>query len=501
MIVAVIYIFLFSLLIYFAPFFNIGPFNFKRIKGINLVFLLKIAFGLALVWIYTHYYTDRKTADIYKYYDDARIMYSAWQKGDYGDYLRMVFGISNDSPHFDSNYYTKMNHWYRQYDYGTYNDNHTIIRFNALVMPFAFGSFYVHTVFMCFVSLWGLTALYRAFAGFLPYKTKALFIAVFLIPSVLFWGSGVLKEGILLFSLGFFMYSFFQVFIHKRDIVLNLVMLVLAVFLLLINKQYLLIATAPALACFWLVETLRFPKPFLFYLGLYIIGFTVAYFVSLSSERNLAQMLAHKQRDFIALSRGGVFLQNGREFVRIAPDKKRYLDTLDARTFKIKAGSEYMYWKNEDLGDTLYASNSADTATYKLVWDLPLAGSTIEMPVLQPTMASLFRTAPRALYNALAKPGLLSAKTIFERLSSVENALVLLFLMLCTAWCRTGMNKNLFSLCFFISVTILFLIGYTTPIAGAIVRYKVPVLPFVLLCGVIIFDVNKLKFFSDKTKA
>ena len=501
MIIALVYIIVFSLAIYFSPFFDLRVFDFKRIRSLNLVFLLKVGFGFVLVWIYTRYYPDRKTADIFKYYDDAAVLFSAFDNGNYGDYLRMLSGIANDSPYFDTTYYTKMDHWYRQYDFGTYNDNHTIIRFNALVMLFSFGSFLTHTVFMCFISLWGLTALYRAFSGYLAGKTKALFASVFLLPSVLFWGSGVLKEGILLFALGFLVYSVLQLFIHKRNLPVNALMLVVSVFLLLINKQYLLAAAAPALLCFLLVEKFSIAKPFLFYLAVYTLGFAAVYSISLTRERDLAETLALKQRDFNALSKGGVFLQNGREFVRVPPDKKKYLDTLNAKTFKIRPGSSYMYWKNEDLSDTLYVSSSTDTSVYKLVWDLPVAGSMIGLPVLQPTLFSLFKTAPRALYNALAKPGLVSSKSMLERVSAIENAAVLLFLLLCVAWCRRGMNKNLLSLCFFIAVPILLLIGYTTPVAGAIVRYKVPVLPFVLLCGVIVFDTARLKIFSDKTDA
>lgn len=501
MIIACIYVLVFSLIIHFAPFFGSNVFGYKKLKALSAVFMLKVSCGFFLTWIYTRYYTDRQSADIFKYYDDARIMFSAFEHGRYEDFFRMVFGFSNDNPYFDANYYNHMNHWYRHYDFGTYNDNHTIIRFNALAMVISFGSFHAHTVFMCFISLFGLTALYKAFSGFLPNREKVLFVSVFLLPSVLFWASGVLKEGIMLFALGFLFHSFFNLLIEKRRILSNLIMLGFSVFLLIINKQYLLIAAAPALACFLLVHVFTISKPFLFYLGIYAIAaFGVYAYTAKFSEENVLQTLSLKQRDFIAVSKGGVFIQNDKIFVRIAPDKKEFLDTIAKNTFRIKPGSSYMYWKNENLNDTLYASNRTDTASYKLIWDLPLAGSTIEIPKLEPTLASVFKTAPRALFNSLAKPGLLSAKSFLERISAFENALILLFLIVCTVFCRTGMNKNLFALCFFLSITILLLIGYTTPVAGAIVRYKVPILPFVMLCGIVIFDTSKLKFLADKPK-
>ncbi len=501
MIIACLYIILLSFVIYKLPFFKNDFFGNKKINAVNIVFFVKIFFGFALYWVYTRYYADRSTADIFKYYDDAGVMFSALEKHKYGDYLKMVFGFSNDRPYFDTTYYNQMNHWYRQYDFGTYNDNHTMIRFNAIVMLFAFGSFHVHTVVMCFISLAGLMALYNTFVTYLPSKKKIIFLSIFLIPSVLFWGSGVLKEGILLFALGFLFYSFFNVFVHKKRIIVNTVMLCLSVYLLLINKTYLLIAAGPALTCFLVVDKFKISKPFLTYLGLYALAFFGSIFISATFfESNILETLSLKHRDFIAVSKGGVFLQNGKEFARIAPDKKEFLDTLSKNTFKIKQGSNYMYWKNENLNDTIFVKSSTDTTVYALVWDMPLVGSTIAMEQLQPNYTSLFKTAPSAIYNSLCKPGFMSAKSIFERISGLENTLVLLFLLICTAWCRTGMDKNLFSLCFFVSITILFLIGYTTPVAGAIMRYKVPVMPFILMCGIIIFDITKIKIFSDKHK-
>ena len=62
------------------------------------------------------------------------------------DYLRMVFGIANDTPEFRDLYYEDMNNWVRHFESNLYNDAHTIIRFNAVVRLFSFGEFHVHTV-------------------------------------------------------------------------------------------------------------------------------------------------------------------------------------------------------------------------------------------------------------------------------------------------------------------------------------------------------------------
>jgi hypothetical protein len=499
MILSALYILIFCLLIFILPFFR--DHSIKR-RVFAAGFLLKVAAGFFLTWIYTHYYPDRQTADIFKYYDDAAIMFSSVKNHQYLDYMKMISGIGNDNDYFNQTYYAHMNHWFRHYDFGTYNDNHTIIRFNALVMLFSFDHFYVHVIFICFICFLGLTALYKTFVTYFTDKEPMLFAALFLIPTVLFWSSGVLKEGILLFALGFLFYSFFNAFIRKKNILLNIICLFTAAFLILINKNYLLLAVTPSLLCFYFVHIGKITRPVLFYSGFYLIVFFMSLlFSNYFLETNLPKTFSLKQRDFINVSKGGVFIQNNKNFVRIDPDKKNYLDTLAKNNFKIKPGSRYMYWTNENLNDTLYTQNSTDTANYHLVWDLPVAGSTIHISRLEPNIFSLIKTAPEALYNCLCKPSLLSSKSFLERFSALENACVLIFLIICVWFKKQTYNRNLFALCLFICLIILLLIGYTTPVAGAIVRYKVPVMPFLIMCGILIIDENKLKFFFNKNRA
>lgn len=498
MILSCIYILIFCTLICFLPFFRNN--SIKRRAFIS-VFLLKITAGFFLTWIYTHYYPDRKTADIYKYFDDSKVIFSAAQNHHYVDYLKMISGIGNDNDYFNETYYSKMNHWFKHYDFGTYNDDHTIIRFNAFAMLFSFQNFNVHTIFMCFICFLGLTALFKTFATYFIGKEKLLFASLFLIPSVVFWSSGVLKEGILLFALGFLFYSFFHIFVFKKHVLLNVICLILASLLILINKNYLLLAVAPALLCFYAVNKFNITRPLLFYSGFYIVAFFVGLlFSNYFLEDNVLETFSLKQRDFINVSKGGVFIQNDSYFVRIDPDKKIFLDTLSKNNFKIKPGSTYMYWTNENLNDTIYTKNSTDTASYHLVWDLPIAGSTINISRLEPTIFSLIKTAPDALYNSLCKPSLLSAKSFLERFSALENAFILTILIICVWLKKHSYDRNLFALCLFICLVILLLIGYTTPVAGAIVRYKVPIMPFLLMCGILIIDEQRLKFFFKKPK-
>ena len=55
-------------------FFDIEGVSKQTFSGI---FILKIIFGLLLWAIYTFYYKDRATADIYKYFDDSKVLFDS----------------------------------------------------------------------------------------------------------------------------------------------------------------------------------------------------------------------------------------------------------------------------------------------------------------------------------------------------------------------------------------------------------------------------------------
>ena len=144
----------FLFLISRMKFFQIGAIPVKWFQG---VFVLKVLSGFLLYLIYTYYYTDRSTSDIWKYYDDGMVMFSALREQPLG-YLKMLIGIGNDGPHFEK-YYDRMNHWYRPFSSSIANDTHTIIRFNAFMRLFSLGHYNVHSVVANFLGLVGLTGI------------------------------------------------------------------------------------------------------------------------------------------------------------------------------------------------------------------------------------------------------------------------------------------------------------------------------------------------------
>ncbi|MDB4533309.1 hypothetical protein N9242_00435 [Vicingaceae bacterium] len=235
-ILSAFYFLIFCLIIIKTPFFKDENIPQKWFLG---VFGIKVIAGVLLTLIYSNYYSDRSTADIFKYFDDGKILFDAFESNP-KDYLQMMFGINSDTEYFNSIYYQKMKFWTRAYEDGLVSDTHIIIRFNALLQFFSFGYFNVHNVFMNFISFIGLVALFKAFKHFLKGKERILFLIISLIPSVLFWGSGLLKEGIIFLGLGLFLYSFFKL---TSEFKLKYILIgLIGILLIVYTKLYLIVA-------------------------------------------------------------------------------------------------------------------------------------------------------------------------------------------------------------------------------------------------------------------
>ena len=416
------YTLLFIFLIRKLSFFNINGLSFRIL---STIFVIKILAGILLSFIYTYYYTDRSTADIFKYFDDSKIMYDAlFQKP--SDFFRMLFGIENNSAYFDKTYYTTMNNWYRVYDSNIYNESHTIIRFNALIRIFSFGYYHVHTVFICFLSLSGLTAVYKLVTTHIKNKNKELIFGIFLLPGVLLWGSGVMKEGLIFFGLGFLIYHFFK-FINKPQL-LSFLWIISCCILIYYTKLYILIITIPILIAHWWTKKTNYKYAFLKYISVSILLFlTGLHLHYIFPGLNTIAILVTKQRDFIGLAK---------------------------------------------------SMNS---------------GSLIEIPIITDSIWSLIKNSPTAFFNTFFRPFIFEANSIFSFFAAIENLLIIFFLIVSLFFIKfKGINKSIFYSCLFAVIFMFILTGLITPVMGAIVRYKVPALPFLMILLIQLIDKEKM---------
>jgi len=211
-------------------------------------------------------------------------------------------------------------------------------------------------------------------------------------------------------------------------------------------------------------------------------------------KADLAGRIVTKQRMFIHVAEGGTHLLHDNKFVYIEPAIKDPIIPTGTKGYaRIRDGVPYTYWFRERPKDTLTAVSDSDTSSYWVFYSQPPSGSRIGIGKLDTTVQSLLAHSPAAFWNTLARPYPWEAGSLLLALPAIENVFILALLLASVIFSSRGKcDKRLFypGLCFVVLLFIL--IGLTTPVMGAIVRYKVPALPFLFACALLLLDKEKL---------
>ncbi len=454
---------------------------------ISFFFIIKVLAGVALWAVYTFYYTDRSTADIYKYFDDSRVIHSALRHSA-RDYFNLLFGTGSDRNLQE--YILKMNYWYREFESNIINEDRTMIRFNAVLQLFSFGYFNVHTVFFSFLSLCGLAGIYKTFAPALEGKRRTFAILLFLFPSLLFWCSGVLKESLVLFTAGMLIYHFNKLLSDKKP--KSFLFSFLFACLLLITKSYMLLVLVPGLLC-WLIIHLTGNHFSLLKFALAAgICVTAAFTVH---KLGLPERIVTKQKMFVNVANGGTHLLSGNKFVYISPEVNNPVTPTGEKGYaRIRDGVPYQYWFREKPNDTLTATAQADTTSYWVFYSQPPSGSRISIAKLDERFTSFLKAAPQAFGNVMLRPYMWEARSPLLIVPALENVFLVVLLALAILFgSYKQSNKAILFFCLSSFVFLFLLVGYTTPVMGAIVRYKTPALPFLFVFQLILINKEKIK--------
>ena len=433
----IVFFFWFSILLWAIiklPFFQKSG---VKPLALSFVFTLKVIAGIGLTLVYTYYYSDRSTADIYKYFDDAQIIASTLPEHPQL-YAELISGINENDPQLES-YVKQMKNWSAHSDqwlsytqtrnFNIFNSNRIITRFNALLWPLSMGNMYTHVLFMCFLSLYGLTALFRLLVNHIREKQLPLFIVIFLWPSVLFWCSGVLKDGLIISAFYFLLYiGLNRDNIENRKMV-KMVLITGLIALLLITKYYVVLALIPAI------------------IGIRIQGLRIS----------IKPLHAHALA--IALC---FIMMVGSSVIGFSPNG---IDIIQAkREEALKAAI---------LGDAkhyLFVDNMENTA-----W-------------------SFIQKIPEAIANGLFRPFLWeTGNSPFIALTALENlVLMLLIIGVIVFPDKKQFNDSKVWILLSFVICLALIIGFTTPISGGIVRYKTAFIPAFCSALVMLIDFSKL---------
>lgn len=121
-----------------------------------------------------------------------------------------------------------------------------IVRITAMIDVFTFHTYSSTTLFFAVFSFSGLWVMYQAIHKRYP-DAKYLHIAILFIPSVVFWGSGILKDTVTLGALGWLTWAVVNVFLLNRKWIISVLVALLMSAVIVKIKPYIFLCYVPNL--------------------------------------------------------------------------------------------------------------------------------------------------------------------------------------------------------------------------------------------------------------
>ncbi|MCC5928956.1 MAG: hypothetical protein JJU28_06895 [Cyclobacteriaceae bacterium] len=380
-------------------------------------FTLKVLGAIMVGVIYQFYY---KGGDTFTYFTNgSRHIWEAFLN-DPATGVKLIFAGKEYDP--ETYMYAR-----RIFTYGDI-PSYFVVRVSAVFGLMTFHTYSAVAVLFALMSFTGVWAIYSVFYKIKPHMHFELAVACLFIPSVFFWGSGILKDSLTLGAVGWMTWGIYRIFVEKKNVVLSVILVLAGFYIVYIVKIYILLCFLPA-AMLWI---------------------SMQY---LKSIRNQVFRWAIAPMILIIAAGGGYYA-----VIKVGEENARY--NIESIASTAEATARWIHFVSERDGGSGYTLGDYDYSP-----------------------AGVLRKTPAAIWVSLYRPYLWEVKNPVMLMSALESVTFLLF----TLWIlfRGGHRyvTNVFSdplaaFCLVFAISFAFAVGLTTYNFGSLVRYKIPMLPF-----------------------
>lgn len=322
----------------------------------------------------------------------------------------------------------------------SYNKGYLKVESNyAVTKAVAFFSFFTHGKFLAInlifamIAFTGVWRLYLFFYEQYPQLHKQFAIGILYLPTFVFWSSGILKDSLCIAALGWITYSTYHLIYDRKNIILNMVFILLSAYVLIVLKVYILVSYIPFFLMFMMLRNITFLKSVVAKLGLIAMFIVVSVFGFIELSQNTEQAL-------------GSFASQG--------------------LTKSIATYQHNYEVQQSDGSSSFSLG------------VEFDGS----------LSSLARLAPAAIIATLYRPFIWESRKLSTLMSSLESLALMIFTIIVIyrvgllSFFKSVISQPIITYCLFFSLIFALFVGATTLNFGSLVRYKIPAMPF-YVCG------------------
>lgn len=321
------------------------------------------------------------------------------------------------------------------------NDVLYLQKLGGVISLFSFNTYIVISLIFSFFSFLGCWKLFKALCIQYPQLINQLAIPILFIPSVFFWGTGFMKDPLVLGSLGYLYYNLILLVKKQNNPLLRILAIIFHSYIIFTFKAYILFAFFPAALIwfFWLFRT--------------------------QIKSSLIRQVITPLVLILAVSFGyiGLFF--------LGTQNKAY--ALDNILDKATVTQNYIYRISIEQG-----------------------GSAYDIGKLDGTLLGTFTLFPQAVNVTLFRPYLWEARNPVVLLAAIESSIALLISLYLiykagiVVFFKRIFNSPTILFCLTFSIIFAFAVGISSGNFGALARYKIPALPFYFSALVLISNMK-----------
>lgn len=241
--------------------------------------------------------------DTWRYFE-LSLEETSWLLNDPIEYIKNAFSIE----HYVQQY--EMTHAFESIQYGSF------IKMLSVFNVFTGGSYYINVVLFNMITFWGGYYFYLFFKDIFKTDNYILRGVLFFFLPVVFWTSGIRKDGLVFLSLALYLYAFNQYLSTPR--LKYILYSAIAVIVLFLNRSLLILTLLPASLAWFLSIKTRW-KPY--QLQLLTTAVVIILYFLLPIE--LLTIIVRKNNEFHLLSGGSRM-----ELPELVPSFQSFLQTF-----------------------------------------------------------------------------------------------------------------------------------------------------------------------------
>lgn len=251
--------------------------------------MIKVLAGLVNAWMNLHYYA---VSDSVGFHREGIAEYHLMFK-DPREYVVNLF-TSNYKNSYGAVFDITDSFWNNL-------KSNIIIKLLSLFDILSRGNYFINVLFYNFLVFFGSVALYRIFIQIFADRRKMLVVTVFLLPSFLYFTSGIHRDGLIFLTVAFVFFNMFGILRH-RFTTKRLIYALFNLILIFLLRNFVFITILPALLAWIIAEKKQksFLAAFIFiYACFSLIFFSLK---SLHPSLDLPRYVSARQMAFITLS-------------------------------------------------------------------------------------------------------------------------------------------------------------------------------------------------------